>query len=158
MSGRLELAVSNRAPNDKERAAGELPAVECARTPFVVMVHKDLGVSALTADQLAALYSEGAVTFPNGKRARPVLRLSDAGDTKLLQSFAPALGPAIDAASQRRGMLNANTDSEAADLVEKAQGAFASGTLAQIESEQRPLRALAIDGKAPSVANLESGS
>ena len=158
VDGRLELTVSNRAPNAAEIARTVLATVEYARTPFIVAVHRDLGITALTSSQLAALYAEGAATFPNGKRARPVLRLSDAADTQLLQSFSPEVARAVDAVATRRGMLNANTDTEAADFVEKTAGAFAVSTLALVESERRPLVALTIDGKVPSVANLANGS
>ena len=158
IDGRLELAVSNRAPNATEAARAALTTVEYARTPFIVAVHRDLGITALTSTQLAALYAEGPATFPNGKRARPVLRLSDATDTQLLQSFSPEVARAVDAVMTRRGMLNANTDTEAADLVEKTAGAFAVSTLALVESEKRALVGLSIDGKVPSVANLASGS
>ncbi len=158
IDGRLELAVSNRAPNAAETARAALTIAEYARTPFIVAVHRDLGITALSSAQLAALYAEGPATFPNGKRARPVLRLSDATDTQLLQSFSPEVARAVDAVSTRRGMLNANTDTEAADLVEKTAGAFAVSTLALVESEKRPLVGVAIDGKVPSVANLANGS
>ena len=155
---RLEVVVSNRVPNAAELAKAPLLSTEYARTPFIVAVHRDLGVRSLTSAQLASLYDEGAVTFPNGKRARPVLRLSDATDTQLLQSFSPEVAKAVDAVATRRGMLNANTDSEAADLVETTAGAFGVSTLALIESEKRALVALAVDGKVPSVANLANGS
>lgn len=158
MAGQIELAVSNRPPKPAEIDKLAMLSVEYARTPFVVAVHKDLGVSALTSTQLAALFAEGAATFPNGKRARPVLRMSDAGDTALFKSFGPAVAAAIDGATQRRGMLNADTDSEAADLVEGTSGAFAGSTLALIESEKRPLIGLTIDGKAPTVAAFLDGS
>ena len=158
MAGQIELAVSNRPPKPAEIDKLPMLSVEYARTPFVVALHKDLGVGALTSAQLAALFAEGAATFPNGKRARPVLRLSDTGDTALLKSFGPVVAAAVDAATQRRGMLNADTDSEAADLVERTSGAFAGSTLALIESEKRPLVGLAIDGKAPTVAALLDGS
>jgi phosphate transport system substrate-binding protein len=158
IDGRLDLAVSNREPNEKEKALSPLLTVEYARTPFVVALRKDLQVRALTSDQLAGLYAPGSTTFPNGRRARPVLRLSDAGDTRLLQSFSPAVASAVEAASIRPGMLNANTDSETADMLEKTPGAFAVSTLALIESEARPLTALDIDGRHPSVANLANGS
>ena len=158
MAGQIELAVSNRPPKLAELATLPLLSIEYARTPFVVAVHKDLGVSALTSAQLAALFAEGAATFPNGKRARPVLRLSDDTDTALLKSFGPAVAAAVDAALTRRGMLTADTDSEAADLVERTSGAFAGSTLALIESEKRPLVGVAIDGKAPTVAALVDSS
>ena len=87
-----------------------------------------------------------------------MLRLSDSGDTAVLKSFAPEVATAVDQAATRRGMLNANTDSESADMATSVPGAIAMSTLAQIESERRPLLALTIDGKLPSLANLESGS
>ena len=158
IAGQVELAVSNRPPKPVEIDKLAMLSVEYARTPFVVAVHRDLGVSALTLAQFAALFAEGAATFPNGKRARPVLRMSDAADTAILKSLSPTVAAAIDAATLRRGMLNADTDSEAADLVERTAGAFTGSTLALIESEKRPLIALTIDGKAPTVAALLDGS
>ena len=55
IDGKIEVAVSNRAPNDKERAMAPLQTFTYARTPLVIAVHKDLGVTSLTSDQLAAL-------------------------------------------------------------------------------------------------------
>lgn len=156
-AGKLSLALSNREPNEAERASAPLAVVEYARTPFVVAVHKSLGVAALTGDQLAALFLPGA-TYPNGQRARPVLRRSDAGDTQLLKSMAAALPAAVDAASERRGMLDAATDSEAADMITNTPGAIAASTLALIASEKRPFVALAIDGREPTVDALAKGS
>jgi phosphate transport system substrate-binding protein len=157
-AGQIEVAVSNRLPKDSETAKRALISVEYARTPFVVAVHRDLGITGLSSAQLAALFAEGAAAYPNGKRARPVLRMSDTVDTELLKSFAPVVAQAVDLALKRRGMLNADTDSEAADLVENTTGAFAVSTLALIESEKRPLVALAIDGKSPTLAGLADGS
>lgn len=158
LAGRIDLAVSGRPPNADELAQGPLTSVEYARTPFVIAVHKDLGVTALTSSQLAALFGPGAARFPNGRRARPVLRVREAPDTERLKSFSAEVARAVDAALRRRGMLYAGTDSKAADLVEHTPGAFAGSTLALIESEGRPLTALTIDGKVPTVAHLIDGS
>lgn len=158
IDGRLDVALSNRPPNEKEIAQEALVTIEYARTPFVVALHRNVGVTELTGAQLAALYGPGVVTFPNGKRARAVLRLSDAADTRLLASFSPAVAAALESASARPGMLNANTDSETADMIEKTPGAFSVSTLALIQSEARPLVALSVDGMRPSVDNLVSGA
>jgi phosphate transport system substrate-binding protein len=157
IDGKIELAVSNREPNDKERAMAPLKFFTYARTPLVIAVHKDLGVTSLTSDQLAALYGEGGAAFPNGKRARPVLRMSDATDTAIVKSISPAVAAAVTAATGRRGMLDGTTDSDTADLLERTPGAVGPSTLALIESEKRPLVALAIDGVAPTLANLSNG-
>ena len=156
LAGQIDVAVSNRLPRDAERA--RLVAVEYARTPFVIAVSRDLGVKALSTEQLAGLYEAGAVTFPNGRRARPVLRTSDAADTELVKSMSPVVAAALAQAAQRRGMLDANTDTEAADLLESTPGAFGASTLALIESERRALVALTLDGKVPSVDHLASGA
>jgi phosphate transport system substrate-binding protein len=156
--GKLEVAVSNRPPNEQELAIAPLRSQRYARTPFVIAVHKDLGISAIGSDQLVALYAEGAVQFANGRRARPILRLSDAADTAIMKSISPAMARPIDAATGRRGMLDGTTDSDTADLIERTPGAFGPSTLALIESEKRPLTALAIDGVVPTAANLTNGS
>jgi phosphate transport system substrate-binding protein len=158
IDGKIEVAVSNRVPNDKERALAPLAAITYARTPLVIAVHKSLGVTALTSEQLAALYGEGAPTFANGRRARPVLRLADATDTAIVKSISPAVAAAVEAAAGRRGVLDGTTDSDTADLLESTPGAFGPSTLALIESEKRPLVALTIDGVAPSLSNLANGS
>ena len=157
IAGKIEIALSNREPNEAEQAAARLSTIEYARTPFVIAVHKDVGVAALTSPQLAALYAPGAA-FATGLRARPVLRLTDEADTEVLRSISPAVAQALDAASKGKGMLNAATDSTAADMMQSSPGAFGASTLAMIASEGRPLAALVLDGRVPSVDNLANGS
>jgi phosphate transport system substrate-binding protein len=157
VEGRLDIALTNRVPNAAELQRAAMKVQEYARTPFVMAVHRNLGLQALTGAQFAALYAEGAAAYPNGQRARPVLRLAEEIDSKLVSALVPAAGPAHDAARARKGMLRAATDAEAADLLEKVPGTFAASTLAQIESERRPFVALTIDGRAPTTAALASG-
>lgn len=155
--GRLDIAVSNRPPRPAEQAVAPMQSVRYARTPFLLAVHRDLGVRALRMAELVALYRDAPAQFPNGARARPVLRLSDATDSLLIKAFGPELPAALDAAAERRGMLDAATDTECADLIERTPGAFGPSTLALIESERRPLVPLVLDGVAPSVDNLVVG-
>ena len=157
LDNRLDLAISNRLPNDAELKKARMVAVIYARTPFVMAVHKNLGVSTLSNTELAVIYGTTVAEFPNGKRARPILRLNDSTDTNLLKAFSPAVALAVDSANARRGMLSAATDSDTADLVEKTPGGISVSTLALIESERRPLIALAIDGKQPTLDNLAKG-
>lgn len=94
---KIDLAISNREPRDKERARRPLRSFNYARTPVVIAVHKSLGVTSITSDQLAVLYGTGAPAYPNGHRARPVLRMSDATDTRIVRSISPAVAAAVDA-------------------------------------------------------------
>lgn len=158
IAGRLDIAITDRPPTNAELAKLPLRSVEYARTPVVIAVRNDLGVTALTSSQLAGLYGPGVVRYPNGARARPVMRPFDSNDTEELKGFSNEVAAAVEAASQRPGMLYADTDSDAADLVERTPGAFAGIALALIESEHRSMTALVIDGKVPSVAHLLDGS
>jgi phosphate transport system substrate-binding protein len=158
LAGALELAVANRPPTAAQMAERALVVTEYARSPLVVVVHRELGVTALTSAHLAALFGEGAQTYSNGKRARPVLRGIDTADFAVIKTISPAVAAAFEGAAARRGMLVAATDSEAADMAERVPGAFAFITLAQLATERRPLIALPLDGRVPSTANLVSGT
>lgn len=157
IDGRLALAVANRPPITRETAQVPLASLLYARTPFVVALHRQLGIEGLSTAQLSGIYEGSMATFPNGKRARPMLRRSDATDMGLLKALGPSMALAIEAARKRPGVLDAVTDTEAADILESTPGALGPSTLALIESEQRPLVALAINGNAPTLANLASG-
>jgi phosphate transport system substrate-binding protein len=158
LAGRVDLAVSNRPPTDRESAQSTMLSVEYARTPFVVAVHRNVGATALTSSQLAGLLAQLAARWPDGQRARPVLRVPEAADTIRLKTISADVSLAVDAALHRRGMLYARTDGEAAYLIEHTPGAFGGSTLALIESEHLPLTALQIDGRLPTVAHLVDGS
>lgn len=159
IEGDADLAVSHRAPTLAERARAALDVLPYSRTPFVIAVHRDLGIEGLRPSELAALYREEAPTFGNGRRARPVLHLADALDTELLRSVSPAVATAFDHAVARCNLLDAATDAHCADLIERTPGAFGPSTLALIESERRPLKALAIAGfPAPTPENVTSGA
>jgi phosphate transport system substrate-binding protein len=154
--GRLDVALSNFAPLPQHVNQVPVVAFEYARTPFVIAVRRGTGLATLDSAELPGLFVPGA-RFPSGARARPVLRPSDDVDNELLGRFSPGVAEALARASRQPGMLTAGTDSDAADLIEKTEGAFGATTLGQIISERRPLDALVIDGKEPSVDNLRTG-
>lgn len=157
LAGHLDLALSNRPPRPEEGAERTLRSVEYARTPFVVAVHESLRLRSLGMVDLAGLFGELEARFPNGRRARPILRSPQAGASDMMRALSPRVASAYDNALQRRGMLRAATDPEAADLLDRVPGAFAGLTLAQLLVEQRPFVALAIDGRAPTLDNLLAG-
>jgi phosphate transport system substrate-binding protein len=157
--GKLDLALLSRTPKDSETGSGAaaLVAVEYARTPFVVAVHADTPTDAMTGAQLAEFLS-GDGTWPDGKRARPILRPSDDTDVVLLRKFAQPVSSALDRAYSKPGMPMAATDREAAELIERTPGALGASTLSLILSESRRIKPVVIDGNRPSVAALESGA
>ena len=157
--GKLDLALLSRPLKDSELGSGATAVVvtEYARTPFVVAVQADTRIDNLSGAQLAELIS-GEGSWPDGKRARPILRPADDTDIALLRKMAAPVSAGLDRAYAKAGMPVAATDREAADLIERTPGALGASTLSLILSESRRIKPVAIDGSKPSVAALESGA
>lgn len=154
--GSIDIGLSARPLTEEERKLGSI-AVEYARTLLVFAVSAKSRVRALTLDQIADIYSGKMMNWPDGTQIRPVLRPIGEDITKQIKHMSPALDKALSAAEQRPGMPFATTDQEAADRTESIPGALSATTLALINSEDRPLRALTLNGVEPTAGNGASG-
>ena len=79
------------------------------------------------------------------------------GDSQLIRKMSPAIGEALTLAEKVPGIAFAMNDQDNAADIERIPGAFGSTTLALIKSEDRPLRALQLNGVEPSVQNAAAG-
>ncbi len=152
----IDVAATVRAPTAPERAAGAGTTTWLARTPQVVAVHRNLGLDRLSLPELIALWSRPRAAFPNGKRARPIHRLAESGTLKSLRQLSPELHMAMQRSLAWPGMLIANDESEALDLIEQTPGGIGTVTLSGLLGEGRPLVALAIGDWTPTVEHLEA--
>lgn len=154
--GALDIGLSAQPLTEEERKLGAI-AVEYARTLQVFAVATKTQVRALTLDQIADIYSGKMVNWPDGSRIRPVLRPSGEDVTRQIKHMSPALDKALSAAEQRPGMPFATSDQDAADKTESIPGALGATSLSLINSENRPLRALTLNGVEPTVSNGAAG-
>ena len=150
--GAISLGVSSRPLNDGERRMGALQ-LEYARTPFVFAVSAKSAVKAITRQELAEIYSGRMAKWPDGSAVRVVLRPASDIDTATVKGVSPELGRGVAAAEKRPGVQFSVTDQDAASDLERIPGAIGPSSLALIVSEQRALRALALDGVEPTPAN-----
>jgi phosphate transport system substrate-binding protein len=151
-AGAIDLAVISRLLKPDERSWG-LVAIEYGKTPFVFVTSKP-GVTEITLQEAAEIYSGHKTTWLDGSPIRLVLRPAADSDTALLKSMAPHMHQAVTVALQREGMVMAITDQDSVNTIEKLPGAFGTSTLALLLSERRALVPLAVNGVAPSVATL----
>lgn len=156
LKGAVEIAVSSRPPKDDERNLGAA-AIEYGRSPFVFAVSAKSKVSEITTAQLAEIYAGKVNHWPDGSRIRLVLRPAGDGDTDLAKSMSPAIKQALTEAERRPGMPFAVSDQDAADNLERIPGALGATTLALILAENRPLKALKLDGVEPTLKNAAAG-
>ena len=155
-AGAIDLAVISRPLKDSERGPDVL-ATEYARTPLVFAVAVTTNVSAVTTPELVSIYAGERKTWADGQPLRLVLRPDTESDTDILKSMSPGMSQAVTAAQARHGMITALTDKANAESLETIPGAVGTTTLAQIFSEKRGLRPLALDGVSPSPATLANG-
>jgi phosphate transport system substrate-binding protein len=157
VAGAIDLAVSSRQLTPEEMATGA-SATPYGRTPLVLAVAGNTRHTAISSQQLVNAYAGQLVQWPDGTRIRLILRPVGDADTELIKAFSPAMREAATLAEQRKGMVFAVTDQEAADHLEKVPGALGPLTLTQILTEKRTLKALSLDGVMPEVRNLANNT
>jgi phosphate transport system substrate-binding protein len=154
--GALDIGLTARPLTEEERKLG-MVALEYSRTPLVFAVATKTQVRALTLNQIADIYSGKMANWPDGSQIRPVLRQAGNDSGQEIRRVSALLDKALTAADQRPGLPFATNDQEGADKIANIPGALGSTTLALIISEDRPLRALTLDGVEPTASNSASG-
>jgi phosphate transport system substrate-binding protein len=155
-AGAIQIAVTSRPLTAEERAKGMIER-ELIRTPFVFAVHQKAPIGAVTLSELAQIYAGTVGSWKDGTKVRPVLRPVNDVDTEVLSAMSPQMRLALKAAHDLPGKNIAVTDTDTADELERVPGAIGTSTLLLIQSEKRPLKALDVDGIAPTTTNLSSG-
>ena len=148
--GALDLALISRPLQVDERMRG-LHAWEYGRTPFAL-------ATGMTRARLAEMIEDPRATWPDGTPVRLVLRPKSDGDYVLLASMGPLVELALERANARAGMIIAITDQEALDAVLRLHGGLGAFGLSLLRSSAQTLVPLALDGVAPTVANVENAS
>jgi len=144
-------------PLSDEDARNGLTATEYARSPTVFAVQEKNKVTAISQGQVAEIYGGKWSGWPDGTTIRPVMRQPGDDNYRQVRMLSPEIEEALAVAEQRPGLPFAVTDQDAADKMETIPGSFGTSTLALIRSEKRALRALTLDGVAPTVENARSG-
>jgi phosphate transport system substrate-binding protein len=157
LAGGIEVGVLSRALTAEEQKLG-LTAFEYAVTPFVFATWPGNAAEGVTTRDLTEFYAGRQAVWPSGVRVRLILRPAGDIDTTLVSALSKSLQEAVSAAGRRQGMLVADTDTEAANLIERTEGSLGPTTLALLLSEKRKVKVLKLDGVAPSVKTLAAGS
>lgn len=152
----IDLGASARPLKPDEVKLG-LVAWHFARTPFVFAT-SCANPGSYAPSQLARMIADPRSTWPDGTPVHTILRPRGGSHSNLVARFFPEVGLAIDAARKRQDVPIAVDDRRNAELAERTQGSLVMITLAQLGLERRNLHVIALNGVAPTLANLEAGS
>lgn len=157
IAGKINIAISSRPPKDTEQAKG-VTGAPYARTPLTIATPKDNPASAISSAQLVAIYAGKRLKWDDGSAVRLVLRPASDTDSRVLQNGIEGMEPAIALAFKRRGVPTGYTDQDAADVIQRAHWGIGTASLSVILGENRPLKALALDGVQPTPKSIADGS
>lgn len=153
-AGVLDIGLSGR-PLKPAEGEQRLVEREVARTPLVLAGMR--AHSGFRLSDIARIYDGTLHTWPDGSPLRPILRPESDSETVLLRAISPEIDRALAVAHARPGVHIAITDQDCADAIEQIPGGLGTSTLALIMTERRKIKALPLNGVAPSVAALARG-
>lgn len=156
LADKIDVSVSAELPKDPAQA-GRLVAGEYARTPFVFATHRGTSASDVTLEQVAQVYAGTIRAWPDGTRLRLIMRPAVEADTKFLRTLSAEMDKAVEAATMQQDLHVSTTDQDNASALENIRGSLGLITLAQILSEKRHLKPLAIDGLRGTLEALQEG-
>jgi phosphate transport system substrate-binding protein len=139
---------------DEEMKLG-LEIVEYARTPLVLAVGASNPLSSVRRSEFIRILRGDAGIRSGSQQLRPILRPVSDAEAILARNVFPEIG---EARSPESNATIALTSQDAADLIERVAGAIGPSTLGLMRSENRKMKALSLDGVAPSTKNITSGS
>lgn len=153
---KIDIAVSGRPLRAAETAKGLTVAVT-VRTPYFIVTSHRNPVGLKSAD-LASLYAKPNATWADGAPVRIVLRPRSDSDTELMGELFAGMAEALEAARSRPDVPTGATDQDNGDLAERISGSLTGMTGTQLKTEDRRLRAVALDDVDPTFANYENGT
>lgn len=156
LAGALDIGISARPVTAEESRQGAT-ARPYARTPFVIATGARNSATGLTLRELVRIYSGADMRWPDGSPIRLIVRPESDADTIALRAFSPEMSRAVTAALAKKGLRLADTDQDNADALEALPGSLGTTTLTQIVTEQRAIRALALDRVTPTLQALAAG-
>lgn len=154
--GALDIAVMARALKAEDRALG-LDQIELGRTA-VVFITSHRTIRSIQTSDIERIFAGTTTHWADGTPVRLILRRGSESDLQVLRRRTPSIAPLLDDLHRRREIPIAATAQENFDLAETTPGSLAIGTLAQLITERRGIHVLSVDGSAPSLDSLRTGT
>ena len=154
--GKIDIGLSNRPLKPEERSA-KIIEEPYGRTAFIFGVQDSNPAGGFTLAEIEEIYATKRKTWPDGTPIRLILRPVNDYFSAFLASINPGLKSASEKAHSIPGVFVGGTGQEAAERIEKTRGSFGTTNISLVASEKRKIKALSVDGTAPTLSNVSAG-
>ncbi len=153
----IDIAVMSRDLKSKEQT-DKIISHPYAKTAIVLATTLKNKTDAINSNDLLYILRGIKTEWKDGSTIRIVLRPDSETDVKLLRAYIPEIALIWKDLKNIPGIPLAYTDQAMADMILLSPGGLGLSTLALINSEKRPLKALILNGIKPSVNTIADGS
>ncbi len=153
---KIDIGLSARPLKPEERSEGIIEE-PYGITAFIFGVQSSNPTTGFTLAEIEEIYAGKRRTWPDGTPIRLILRPRSDAYSVYLENINPGMKSASTQAHSVPGVFVGSTEQEAAVQIEKTPGSFGTISGAVITSEKRKIKALCVDGTAPTRANIIAG-
>lgn len=152
--GAVALGLSSR-PLDVRESASGLRALPYARVAIVMAAHPGVPADGLSTEDLISIVRGTKTTWSNGQEIVVFMRQFDESNNTVLKEGVPGLAPVLDEAIRTQRWRILFHDHEMADALAKTPYSLGVSNVGNATAAR--LKILALDGIAPTAANVEQG-
>lgn len=155
-AGALDLAISSREINDKEKAQ-QVQSQHLFVTPYLFVSSTTVPLS-LTLEEVVGYYAGTRRSYPNGSPVRLVLRPRNDANTLYITQAIPGMMEAQEKARLRHDLPVAATDQDNMQHLRSVEGAFSGMSLTQLSTEPNSLQRVRLNGVEGTLETMASGA
>ena len=155
--GAVALGLVSRSLKEKEKGLG-LTIVDYAKVPLVIGVHQGVPDTDLTFADLVAIYKGEKNKWKNGREIVVLTREPGDSSIDVLVKVVPGFGEAYDQSQQAKRWKTLLKDDNMNKTLEETPNAIGLSDTGAIKTERLQIKALKVNGVAPSPAAVAKGS
>ncbi|MDZ4183765.1 MAG: substrate-binding domain-containing protein [Desulfuromonadales bacterium] len=154
--GAIAIGLISRPLKENEKGLG-LEIVTYARTPLVIGVHASVAEEEISSSGIVAIYRGEKRTWPNG--AEIIVLTREPGDStiEVMSREVPGFGAIYEESRKAKRWTILLKDLEMNQVLAKTPHALGFSDLGALTVEGHKIKALRVNGVAPTLANAKSG-
>ena len=153
---KIDIGLSSRPLKPEERSP-KIIEEPFGLAAFIFGVQDSNPTKGFTLAEIEEIYAGNRKTWPDGTPIRLILRPVSDSFSEYLARINPGLKSASEKSHSIPGLFVGNTDQEAIEQIEKTPGSLGTTSSSIVATEKRKVKALSVDGVAPTVSNVSVG-